>query len=81
MPAAAEPEPDSVDEETLDELDGVPAVSTMVLSPEERAKLTAREEEEAEAEAPPRRRRRVLRALVLLVLLLAVAVLVLWALR
>ena len=80
MPALDE---DDADEDTLTELDAVPAVDTMVVSPEEAAELFGRREDEV-AEAPPRSAPRVLARVVALVALLAlvggVIVLVVWAL-
>jgi protein phosphatase len=74
-----EPAPDQ-DEDTLDELDRVPAVSTMVLSAEEAAKLRERPAEPAER--PKRRRgRRLVLVLLLLVAIVAIAVLVVWGFR
>jgi PPM family protein phosphatase len=63
------------DEETLDELDAVPAVDTMVVPPEEAAKF-------AETAEPKRRTRsRVIPALLLILIALAVIAVVLWAIR
>jgi PPM family protein phosphatase len=74
-PTLLDGEPDVDDEDTLDELDRVPAVSTMVVSPEETAKFLK------EARKPrPSPRSRVLPALVLIVVALAVAAIVLWTL-
>jgi hypothetical protein len=76
MLAEREPEPAPDDEDTLDEMDHVPAVSTMVVSPEQTAKFI----EEARKKPPPEKRSRVLPALVLIVVALAVAAIVLWTL-
>jgi serine/threonine protein phosphatase PrpC len=65
------------DEETLDELDRVPAVDTMVVPPGEAAKV-------AQAPAPGSKRRarsRVITALVLILVALAVIAVVLWTIR
>ena len=48
--AAAEPEPALEDEDTLTEADEVPAVTTMVIKPEDVARLTAQQEPPAAAE-------------------------------
>ena len=74
------------DEETLDEADRVPAVNTMVLSPEQARKIA----DAAEANAPPppppppaakRTGPQLLPFIVLLVVLLAVVALVFWTIR
>jgi hypothetical protein len=60
-----------VDEDTLDELDHVPALDTMVVPP-------------SEVEQPPqprRRRRRLIPALLLILIALAVVAVVLWTLH
>jgi protein phosphatase len=63
------------DDDTLDELDHVPAVSTMVVSPEETAKFLE------QARRPQRRpRSRIAPALALLVVALAIAAIVLYSL-
>jgi serine/threonine protein phosphatase PrpC len=63
------------DEDTLDELDRVPAVDTMVVPPEEAEKF-------AQAAHPKRRTRsRVVPALVLILVAIAVVAIVLWTLR
>jgi protein phosphatase len=61
------------DDDTLDELSGVPAVETMVVSPEEAAELAAK--------AKPRTRSRILTALLLILVALAVIAIVLWTLN
>jgi hypothetical protein len=64
------------DEETLDEVDAVPVIDTMVLSTEE-----IREQEEADARARWRhRRRRAVAWLVLLLFVAAVAAALIWRL-
>lgn len=63
------------DDDTLDELDRVPAVDTMVVPPEEAEKFAA-----ARAEPRRRTRGRVLPALVLILIALAVVAIVLWTL-
>jgi PPM family protein phosphatase len=64
-----------LDEDTLDELDRVPAVDTMVVPPGEA-------EQFAEPPPPKRRRRsRIVPALVLILIALAVVAVVLWTLR
>jgi PPM family protein phosphatase len=62
------------DEDTLDELDRVPAVDTMVVPPEEAGKF-------AEATKPKKTRSRVIPALLLILVALAVIAVVLWTLR
>ena len=63
------------DEETLDELDRVPVVDTMVVPPEQAAEV-------AQAPEPERRRRsRVIPALLLILIALAVVAVVLWTIR
>jgi PPM family protein phosphatase len=62
------------DEDTLDELDRVPAVDTMVVPPEDAAKF-------AEATHPKKTRSRVIPALLLILIALAVIAVVLWTLR
>src|SRR3954451_4966589 len=64
------------DEDTLDELDRVPAVDTMVVAPEDAAKFT-------EAIGKPKRRTgsRVVPALLLILVALAVVAIVLWTLH
>jgi PPM family protein phosphatase len=63
------------DEETLDELDRVPAVDTMVVPPEEAAAV-------AQAPEPKRRTRsRVIPALLLILVAIAVVAVVLWTIR
>jgi PPM family protein phosphatase len=61
------------DDDTLDELSGVPAVETMVVSPEEAAELAAK--------AKRRTRSRILTALLLILVALAVIAIVLWTLN
>jgi PPM family protein phosphatase len=76
-PMLTETEPQVDDEDTLDELDRVPAVSTMVVSPEETARIL----EEARGKGQkPKPRRRKLPVLVLIVLVLAIAAVVIWIL-
>ena len=80
MPAVEEEPAAAHDEDTLDEFDRVPAVSTMVLSAEEAARLRERPPEPRRQ--PKRRRgRRVAFVLLLLLVLLVVAALVVWGLR
>jgi protein phosphatase len=67
-----EAEPD--DEDTLDELDRVPAVDTMVVPPDQAGKFAA-------AAAPKRTRSRVIPALVLILVALVVVAIVLWTLH
>jgi PPM family protein phosphatase len=63
------------DEATLDELDGVPAVQTMVVPPEQAAELAG------DGAAPKRRlSRRILPALALILIALAAVAIVLWTL-
>jgi PPM family protein phosphatase len=65
------------DEETLDELDRVPVVDTMVVPPEEAAKLA-----QQPAPEPKRRTRsRVIPALLLILVAVAVVAVVLWTIR
>jgi serine/threonine protein phosphatase PrpC len=61
------------DDDTLDELNGVPAVETMVVPPEEAA--------EQAAKAKRRTRSRILTALLLILVALAVVAIVLWTLN
>ena len=61
------------DDDTLDELSGVPAVETMVVSPEEAAELAAK--------AKRRTGSRILTALLLILVALAVIAIVLWTLN
>ncbi|MGH3104908.1 MAG: Stp1/IreP family PP2C-type Ser/Thr phosphatase [Gaiellaceae bacterium] len=78
------------DEDTLSGIERVPAVDTMVVSPEEMRELLRREQpaegqpveeqEPPEAGARPRRGRRVLAALAVLVLLTGLAALLVWGL-
>jgi serine/threonine protein phosphatase PrpC len=63
------------DDDTLDELDRVPAVDTMVVPPEEAEKFAA-----VRAEPRRRTRGRVLLALLLILIALAVVAIVLWTL-
>jgi serine/threonine protein phosphatase PrpC len=79
MPAVTEPTADADDEETLDELDQVPAVQTMVVPPGEAERLRAATRAEPEEEEPRGRRRTLPALAVLLILILAAAVLV-WSL-
>jgi protein phosphatase len=73
-PAFRDGEPETDDEDTLDELDRVPAVDTMVVPPEEAAKIVR-------AAKPKRRvRSRVVPALLLILVALAVVAIVLWTL-
>jgi hypothetical protein len=76
MPVA-ESADDGAGEETLDELDRVPAVDTMVVPPEEAGKFA----EAAEESERPSRRKRLVVLLLLLLVLLAAAAVVLWMLR
>jgi PPM family protein phosphatase len=76
MPASAEGN-GTPDDETLDELDRVPAVDTMVVRPEDAEKVAA----EADDRKPRRRLGRTIALLVLLAALLVVAAIVLWTLR
>ena len=62
------------DEDTLDELDRVPAVDTMVVAPEDAAKF-------AEATKPKKTRSRVIPALLLILIALAIVAVVLWTLH
>jgi protein phosphatase len=61
------------DDDTLDELSGVPAVETMVVPPEEAAQPAAKEKR--------RTRSRILTALLLILVALAVVAIVLWTLN
>jgi protein phosphatase len=82
MPAV-EPEAPIEDdeEETLDELDAVPAVQTMVVSAADAAKLRGDAEREPEPARPEgRARKRLVPLVVLLVVLLAAAAIVVWSL-
>jgi protein phosphatase len=65
-------EPARHDDDTLDELDRVPAVDTMVVPPDQAGKF---------APKPPRARRRVVPALLLVLIALAVVAIVLWTLH
>jgi protein phosphatase len=82
MPAVEETATDQ-DEDTLDELDRVPAVETMVLSAEEAARLRGEATEPPEPRERPKRRRgrRVLLFFLLLLALVAIVVLIVWGLR
>ena len=60
--------------DTLDELDRVPAVDTMVVAPEDAAKF-------AEATKPKKTRSRVIPALLLILIALAIVAVVLWTLH
>jgi protein phosphatase len=62
------------DEDTLDELDRVPAVDTMIVPPSEAGKFSAAREQ-------PRARRRIVPALLLILIALAIVAIVLWTLR
>jgi PPM family protein phosphatase len=64
------------DEDTLDELDRIPAVDTMVVAPEDAAKFT-----EAIGKPKRRTRSRVVPALLLILVALAIAAIVLWTLH
>lgn len=77
MPAARA-EPDPGEEETLDELDRVPAVDTMVVPPEQAARLAA--SEDGRGDHLDGIAMRVLAVLALLVVVLGVLALVLWIL-
>jgi serine/threonine protein phosphatase PrpC len=72
-PTLAEME-SGADEDTLDELDRVPAVDTMVVAPEDAAKF-------AEATHPKKTRSRVIPALLLILIALAIVAVVLWTLH
>jgi hypothetical protein len=61
------------DDDTLDELNGVPVVETMIVSPDEAAQLAGK--------AKRRTRSRVLTALLLILVALAVVAIVLWTLN
>jgi serine/threonine protein phosphatase PrpC len=74
-PVLADGNGEAADEDTLDELDRVPAVDTMVVPPQEAEKFAA-----AVREPRRRSRARVLPALALILLALAIAALVLWTL-
>jgi PPM family protein phosphatase len=75
-PTFGDGEPAAVDDEvTLDELDRVPAVDTMVVPPEEASKFAQA------AEPKPRRRSRVITTLLLILIALAVVAIVLWTLH
>jgi serine/threonine protein phosphatase PrpC len=63
------------DEDTLDELDRVPAVDTMIVPPDQAGKIAAA------AGGQRRARRRVVPALLLILVALAVVAIVLWTLR
>ena len=65
------------DEDTLDELDRVPAVDTMIVPPGQRATLGA----SADGKAKGRTRRRVVPAVLLVLIALAVVAIVLWTIR
>jgi serine/threonine protein phosphatase PrpC len=65
------------DEDTLDELDRVPAVDTMIVPPDQAAKLGASVDDEGKA----RTRRRVVPALLLVLVALAVVAIVLWTIH
>jgi serine/threonine protein phosphatase PrpC len=72
---AGEQHPETEDDDTLDELDRVPAVDTMVVPPDQAEKFARTGEE------PKRRTRsRVLPALALILIALAVVAIVLWTL-
>jgi PPM family protein phosphatase len=68
-------EPAEHDDDTLDELDRVPAVDTMVVPPDQAGKFAAA------ARRRPRTRRRIVPALLLILIALAVVAVVLWTLR
>jgi PPM family protein phosphatase len=68
-------EADADDEDTLDELDRVPAVDTMVVPPGEAAKFSRA------VKAKQKARSRVIPALLLILIALAVVAVVLWTLR
>jgi protein phosphatase len=65
------------DDDTLDELDRVPAVDTMIVPPDQAAKLGA----SADGEGKRRKRRRVVPALLLALVALAVVAIVVWTIR
>jgi serine/threonine protein phosphatase PrpC len=74
-PALAPDGDGEVDEDTLDELDRVPTLDTMVVPPGEAEKV-------AESSQPKRRRRsRIVPALLLILVVIAVVAVVLWTLR
>jgi ferric-dicitrate binding protein FerR (iron transport regulator) len=77
-PVEAAPDPD--DEDTLSELDRVPAVSTMVVSAEEMQAALAQMAPAPQPAEPPRRRRRWLLIAVLVVLVLIAAAVAVWLL-
>jgi PPM family protein phosphatase len=77
-PVEAAPDPD--DEDTLSELDRVPAVSTMVVSAEEMQAALAQVAPAPQPADPPRRRRRWLLIAVLVVLVLIAAAVAVWLL-
>jgi len=74
-PALAPDGDGEVDDDTLDELDRVPTLDTMVVPPGEAEKVT-------ESSQPKRRRRsRIVPALLLILVVIAVVAVVLWTLR
>jgi PPM family protein phosphatase len=73
-PTIDQMEAEADDEDTLDELDRVPAVDTMIVPPGEAAKY-------AQAARPKKTRSRVIPALLLILIALAVVAIVLWTLR
>ena len=76
MPAAQAPEAD--EEDTLSELDRVPAVDTMIVSADEVERWSSDREPDHEPEPERRRGRRLLPALLLVVFLAGLVVLVAW---
>jgi PPM family protein phosphatase len=74
-PTLDQMEADADDEDTLDELDRVPAVDTMVVPPGEAAKFSRA------VKAKQKARSRVIPALLLILIALAVVAVVLWTLR
>ena len=76
MPAAHAPEAE--EEDTLSELDRVPAVDTMIVSADEVARWRSDGEHDLEAEPERRRGRRLLPGLLLVVFLAGLVVLVAW---
>ena len=80
MPAAEpQPAPAEEDEETLDELDRVPAVDTMVVPPEEAARLVARQEP-PEGDRLDAIAKRVVAVLAVVVVVLGAVALLVWGL-
>jgi protein phosphatase len=83
MPALGtepEPEPQVVDEDTLTEADGVPAIDTMVVPPEQAREMAARTEPEEPAEPKPGLTAQAARVIVSLAVVAGLALLVWWLL-